>query len=131
MLNTAIIMGRLTAAPELKATGTGVKVCAFTVAVERNSKGQDGKRQVDFIRCVAWRERAEFLTRYFSKGSMIAVQGNIQTRSYEDKNGNKREAAEIVAEQISFTGEKRDTAVPPPEPDRDFDEIGGEDDLPF
>ena len=159
MLNTAIIMGRLTADPEVKSTGGGVSVCSFTVAVDRRFKGQNEERQADFIRCVAWRERAEFLQRYFHKGSMVAVTGSIQVRSYEDKNGFKREAVEIVAEQINFTGEKAggnaggfrdDVPLPPPPPEiaqrsqqaapapafstastADFDEIAGDDDLPF
>ena len=161
MLNTAIIMGRLTADPELKSTGTGVSVCSFTVAVDRRFKGQNEERQADFIRCVAWRQSAEFLSRHFREGSMVAVTGSIQVRSYEDKNGNRREAVELVAEQISFTGERqqggnagggyRDNAPPLPEPPpeqrqqqgqqaqpaystasaADFDEIAGDDDLPF
>jgi single-strand DNA-binding protein len=132
MLNTAILMGRLTAEPELKSTPSGLMVCSFTLAVERSAKGKDGNRQTDFIRCVAWRERAEFLEKYFSKGSMVAVQGSIQVRSYEDKHGNKREAVEVVVDQLSFTGEKRDpgrsAAI---QPDSDFEEILADDDLPF
>jgi single-strand DNA-binding protein len=158
MLNTAIIMGRLTADPELKSTGGGISVCSFTVAVDRRFKGQGEERQTDFIRCVAWRERAEFLQRFFRKGSMVAVTGSIQVRQYEDKNGNKREAVEIVADQINFTGERNpgnagggrdDIPLPPPPPERgaqparqaepaystaaaaDFEEIAGDDDLPF
>ena len=159
MLNVAIIMGRLTADPELKSTGEGISVCSFTVAVDRRFKGRNEERQADFIRCVAWRERADFLSRYFRKGNMVAVTGSIQVRSYEDKNGNRREAVEIVAEQINFTGEKAgsgnaggyrdDVPLPPPPPERraqqssapapaystasaaDFDEIAGDDDLPF
>jgi len=155
-MNYAMIMGRLTADPELKSTGSGVAVCSFTVAVDRRFKGQNEERQTDFIRCVAWRQSAEFLSRYFKKGSMVAVMGNIQVRSYEDKNGNKREAVELVAENIHFTGERsqgggggnfRDQPpLPEPPPDRgnpqqqssystasaaDFDEIAGDDDLPF
>ncbi|MDR0531198.1 MAG: single-stranded DNA-binding protein [Oscillospiraceae bacterium] len=159
MLNTAIIMGRLTAEPELKSISSGVSVCSFTLAVDRRTKGQDGQRQTDFIRCVAWRERAEFLARYFHKGNMVAISGQIQVRNYEDKNGNRREAVEIVADHIDFTGEKtgaggggyrEDVPLPPPPPERgrgnadgqpapsfstageaDFDEIAGDDDLPF
>jgi len=155
MLNTAIIMGRLTAEPELKSTGAGVAVCSFTVAVDRRFKGQNEERQTDFIRCVAWRNSAEFLARYFHKGSMVAVTGAIQVRQYEDKSGNKREAVEVVADQINFTGEKTpgnaggyrdDIPLPPAPPERqsiqpapaystaqpaDFDEIAGDDDLPF
>jgi len=154
MLNTAIIMGRLTAEPELKSAG-GATVCSFTVAVDGRAKDQNGERQTNFIRCVAWRERAEFLSRYFHKGSMVAVTGYIQVRQYEDKNGNKREAVEIVADRIDFTGEKNpgsggyrdDVPLPPAPPERqsstqpapaystaqpaDFEEIAGDDDLPF
>ena len=127
MLNTAIIMGRLTADPELKSTGGGVSVCSFTVAVDRRFKAQGEERQADFIRCVAWRQSAEFLARYFRKGSMVAVTGSIQVRNYEDKNGNRREAVELVADQISFTGERSqggggggyrdDPPLPPPPAD--------------
>ena len=156
MLNSAIIMGRLTAEPELKSAG-GTTVCSFTVAVDGRSKDQNGERQTNFIRCVAWRERAEFLSRYFHKGSMVAITGYIQVRQYEDKNGNKREAVEIVADRIDFTGEKNpgnsgggyrdDVPLPPAPPERqqmsqpapaystasaaDFEEIAGDDDLPF
>jgi single-strand DNA-binding protein len=133
MLNTAIIMGRLTADPELKATVSGVNVCSFTLAVDRRFKGKDEERQTDFIRCVAWRQAAEFLVRYFRKGSMIAVTGSIQVRNYEDKNGNKREAVEVVASQLDFTGEKREEshAAPKAPPAPDYDEIATDDDLPF
>ncbi|MCL2194471.1 MAG: single-stranded DNA-binding protein [Oscillospiraceae bacterium] len=155
-MNYAMIMGRLTADPELKSTGSGVSVCSFTVAVDRRFKGQNQERETDFIRCVAWRQSAEFLSRYFKKGSMVAVMGNIQVRSYEDKNGNKREAVELVAENIHFTGERsqgggggnfrEQPPLPEPPPERgnaqqqssystasaaDFDEIAGDDDLPF
>ena len=161
MLNLAVIMGRLTADPELKSTGGGVSVCSFTVVVDRRFKGQNEERQTDFIRCVAWRQSAEFLARFFRKGNMVAVTGSIQARNYEDKNGNKREAVEIVADRIDFTGEKTsgssggyrdDVPLPPPPPESgsrrqdamsapapafstagaaDFDEIAGDDDLPF
>ena len=134
MLNTAIIMGRLTADPELKTTGSGLYVCSFTVAVNRRFKGQGEERQTDFIRCVAWRRAAEFLAKYFHKGSMVAVTGSIQVRKYEDKDGSKREAVEIVADQINFTGEKCGD-VPAAEvksaAQSDFEEIGTNDDLPF
>ena len=154
MLNTAIIMGRLTADPELKSTGAGISVCTFTVAVDRRFKSQGEERQADFIEVVAWRQTAEFVSKFFRKGSMIAVQGSIQTRSYDDRNGVRRKAVEIVAEQVSFTGSKNENAggyrddvpLPPAPPERpamqpapaystakptDFDEIAGDDDLPF
>lgn len=108
MLNTAIIMGRLTADPELRTTQSGLSVTSFTVAVDRNYKNGD-ERQTDFINVVAWRGTADFVSRYFKKGQMIAVQGSIQTRGYEDKNGNKRTAVEIVADNVSFCGSKAES----------------------
>lgn len=106
MLNCAIIMGRLTAAPELKTTPSGVSVTSFRVAVDRNFVRQGEERQTDFIDVVAWRQTSEFVCRYFRKGSMIAVHGSIQSRNYEDRNGNKRTAIEIVADNVSFCGNK-------------------------
>ncbi len=106
MINCAIIMGRLTADPELKTTPNGVSVTSFCVAVDRKYVRQGEERQADFINVVAWRQTADFVTRYFRKGSMIAVQGSIQTRSYEDKTGAKRTAVEIVADSVSFCGSK-------------------------
>ncbi len=107
MLNCAIIMGRLTADPELRKTSTGVSVTSFTVAVDRNGKVAEGQeRQADFITVTAWRGTADFVVRYFRKGNMIAIQGSIQTRSYEDKNGNRRTAVEIVADNASFCGSR-------------------------
>lgn len=107
MLNCAIIMGRLTSDPELRTTTSGLSVTGFTVAVDRAYK-KDDERQTDFINCVAWRGTADFVTTYFKKGQMIAVQGSIQTRNYEDKNGNKRTAVEIVADNVSFCGSKNE-----------------------
>lgn len=101
MLNTAILMGRLVADPELRQTPNGVSVCAFRIAVNRRYS-KDGEQQVDFIDIVAWRQSAEFVSRYFSKGRMIIVEGSIQTRNYEDKNGNKRTAVEVVANNVQF-----------------------------
>ena len=108
MLNTAIIMGRLTADPELRKTTSGLSVTSFTVAVERNYKSGE-ERQADFINVVAWRGTADFVSTYLKKGQMIAVQGSIQTRNYEDKNGNKRTAVEIVADNVSFCGSKAES----------------------
>ena len=87
MLNCAIIMGRLTADPELKTTQSGISVTSFSVAVDRNYTPKGQERQTDFINVVAWRQTAEFVTRYFHKGSMIAIEGSIQTRKYQDRNG--------------------------------------------
>ena len=104
MLNCSIIMGRLTADPELKQTPSGVSVTKFTVAVDRRyQQGED--KIADFINVTAWRSTAEFVTKYFKKGSMIAVQGSIQTGSYE-KDGIKRSTFEIVADNVSFCGSK-------------------------
>ena len=107
MLNSVIIMGRLTADPELRTTPNGLSVTSFTVAVDRNYKSGDEK-QTDFISVVAWRGTADFVTRFFKKGQMIAVQGSLQVRNYEDKNGNKRTAYEVVADNVSFCGSKNE-----------------------
>lgn len=106
MLNHAEIMGRLTADPELKTTRSGVAVTSFSVAVERNYE-VNGKRPTDFLNVVAWRGTAEFVTKWFRKGQMIVVEGAIETRDYEDRNGNKRTAVEINADRVHFAGEKK------------------------
>ena len=98
-------MGRMVADPELKQTPNGVSVATFRLAVERNYQPKDSnERLCDFISCVAWRQTGEFITRYFSKGSMIVIEGSIQTRQYQDKNGNKRTAVEVIADQAYFAG---------------------------
>ena len=109
-INTAVIMGRLTADPELKTTASGLSVLSFSVAVDRNYQKEGEEKAVDFINVVAWRKTAEFITRYFHKGSMIAVEGSIQTRKYEDKDGNKRTAVEILANTVSFCGKEASSA---------------------
>lgn len=145
MLNMAVVMGRLTADPELRHTPTNVPVTTFTVAVDRSYVKQGAERQADFIDVVAWRNTAEFVTRYFHKGSMIALEGSLQTRTYTDSQGNKRKAVEIVADSVHFTGSKRESesALPPlPEDPQqgisyasgntgDFEEIEGDEELPF
>ena len=103
MLNRVVLMGRLTADPELKKTTSDLSVLSFTVAVERNYSGKD--KQTDFINCVAWRQTAEFISRYFSKGKMIALEGSIQVRNYTDKNDNKRQAVEVLVSQAYFAGD--------------------------
>lgn len=108
MLNSIIIMGRLTAAPELRQTSSGLSVTSFTVAVDRAYSKEE--KQTDFIPVVAWRSTADFVTKYFGKGSMIAVQGSLQTRNYEDKQGNKRTAYEVLADQVSFCGSKSESS---------------------
>ena len=106
MINSAVIMGRLVADPELRQTGNGVSVTSFTVAVEKRFVKQGEERGADYIDVVAWRQTADFICKFFTKGSMIAIAGSIQTRNYEDKNGNKRKAVEIVADNASFCGSK-------------------------
>lgn len=154
MLNVAAIMGRLVADPELRHTPNDVAVTTFRVAVDRSYQKSGAERQADFIDVVAWRGTAEFVCKYFQKGSMIAVTGSIQTRNYEDKQGNKRTAFEIVASDVSFCGSRRESggsgasydagdsapqkpAFSEPAPayssgsSEDFEELLGDDDLPF
>ena len=159
MLNVAAIVGRLAADPELRHTPSGVAVTSFTLAVDRSYAKAGTERQTDWIDVVAWRSTAEFICKYFTKGQMMAVTGSLQTRSYEDRNGNKRKAMEIVANDVSFVGSKRDNgsaggeygqagygqpapqqrpaAFSEPAPayssgsSEDFEEFLGDDDLPF
>lgn len=107
MLNVVAIMGRLVADPELRTTPAGHSVCSFRIACDRSYVQQGQQRQADFIDIVAWRQQADFVSKYFQKGSMIAVEGSLQTRNYQDKNGNNRTAVEVVANNISFAGAKR------------------------
>ena len=108
MLNHIVIMGRLTRDPELRRTGTGIAVASFTVAVDRDFGGRDGgEKETDFIDCVAWRQTGEFVSKYFTKGSMIVVSGRLQIRSWTDKDGNKRRTAEVVADNVYFGESKR------------------------
>ena len=106
-LNKVIIAGRLTADPELKTTPSGISVCSFSVAVDRRF-GKD--KQTDFISCVAWRQTAEFVTKYFVKGSAICIVGSIQTRKFTDKNGNNRIAVVVLADEVTFVESKKNTA---------------------
>ena len=144
-LNVVALMGRLVAEPELRHTPNGVATCMFRIAVDR-SYSKDGERKADFIDIVTWRQTAEFVCKYFHKGSMIAVNGSIQTRNYEDKNGNKRTAFEVVAEGVHFASTAREApkvdAQRTPEPFKtnaaaadvqqdDFAVIDDSEDLPF
>ena len=144
MINTVALMGRLTYDPELKSTPSGVSVIRFQVACDRNYQRAGTERQADFIDCVAWRQTAEFISRYFHKGSMIAVEGSIQTQNYTDKNGNQRKSVEVVANNVSFCGSRNEGGAAPqaaaeqPAPNyssadtSDFEEIvDDDDDLPF
>lgn len=132
MLNHIVIMGRLTRDPELRYTQSQIPVASFTLAVDRDLSGRDGgERQTDFVDCVAWRGSAEFVSRYFSKGSMAVVSGRLQIRDWTDREGGKRRSAEVVADNIYF-GERKQTGqavdVTPPS----FEELDGDDDdMPF
>ena len=111
MLNHITIMGRLTRDPELRRTGSGVAVASFTLAVDRDFSGKDGsEKETDYIDCVAWRQTGEFVSKYFTKGRMAVVSGRLQIRSWTDKDGNKRRAAEIVADNVYFGDSKNTTA---------------------
>jgi single-strand DNA-binding protein len=151
MLNRTILMGRLVADPELKTTASGISVTSFRIAVERSYVKNGEERKADFIDIVCWRQTAEFVCRYFSKGSLIAVEGQLQSRTYQAKDGTNRYVVEVVADNVSFTGERRDgsssysqsysqpaSQVPAqPAPSyqsgsaSDFQEMPFDDDLPF
>ena len=112
MLNHITIMGRLVRDPELRRTGSGIAVASFTVAVDRDFGGRDGgEKETDFIDCVAWRQTGEFVSKYFTKGRMIVVSGRLQIRSWNDKDGNKRRTAEVVADNCYFGDSKRDDGM--------------------
>lgn len=107
MLNQITIMGRMVREPELRNTNSGLAVASFTLAVDRDFKNDNGEKETDFIDCVAWRSTAEFVSKYFGKGSMAVVSGRLQVRSYNDKDGNKRKASEIVASNVYFADSKK------------------------
>ena len=110
MLNHIVIMGRLTRDPELRSTQSGVSVTSFTVAVDRDFGGRDGgERQTDFIDCVAWRQTGEFVSKYFHKGSMIVVSGRLQSRKWQDRDGNNRTNWEVIADNVYFGESRRDS----------------------
>lgn len=106
MYNKVILMGRITHDLELKTTPSGANVCSFSIAVDRRFQNKGEEKQTDFFNIVAWRQQAEFVTRYFCKGRMIMVEGELQTRTYTDKNGANVRITEVIADRISFTGEK-------------------------
>lgn len=132
-LNKVILGGRLTANPELKQTPNGVFVCSFNLAVNRKA-GKDKEQQTDFISCVAWRQTAEFIAKYFKKGSSLCIVGNIQTRSWTDQNNQKRYATEVIVDEAMFVDSKNESApanvsyIPPV---ADFEELSENDELPF
>ena len=139
MLNSVCLMGRLTADPELKSTQSGVSVCSFRIAVDRTYQPKGQEKQTDFINIVTWRGTAEFVSRYFRKGQLVAVQGSIQTGQYTDRDGNKRTTFDVVADNVFFaekkaeSGETKQVAGYDQSPDiqGDFEEIVGNDELPF
>lgn len=108
MLNKIVLMGRLTRDPELRRTNSGTAVASFAIAVDRDFKGQGGEKETDFIDIVAWRNTAEFVSKYFSKGRMAVVEGRLQIRDWTDKEGNKRRSAEVIADNVYFGDSKKD-----------------------
>lgn len=110
-MNKVILMGRLARDPELRQTPTGVSVARLTIAVNRRFAGKDAQQTADFISCTAWRQTAEFICRYFQKGSMIAVVGSIQTRTWDDRDGKRQYATEVVIDEAYFTGSKGDSGT--------------------
>lgn len=111
MLNHIVLMGRLTRDPELRRTGSGIAVASFTLAVDRDFAAQGAEKETDFVDIVAWRNTAEFVSRYFTKGRMAVVSGRLQIRNWTDKEGNKRRSAEVVADNVYFGDSKRDGAA--------------------
>lgn len=131
-ISRTVILGRITNDLELKQTPNGVSVLAFTVAVDRNSKD----KQTDFISCVAWRQTAEFIAKYFGKGRMIAVEGQLRTRTYEDKNGVKHYVTEVYVDNVSFTGESKEREHIHNNPEtsyseKDYEDVLSEEGIPF
>lgn len=133
MLNNVVIMGRLTRDPELRRTQSGTAVTSFTMAVDRDFKSQSGEKETDFIDVVAWRNTGEFAAKYLAKGRMAAVEGRIQVRDWQDKDGNRRKSVEVVADNVYFADSKRDSK--PQESrtvdDQEFDEIEDDGNFPF
>lgn len=138
--NKVILGGRLTADPELKQTPSGISVCSFSIAVNRKYS-KEGEQQTDFINCVAWRNTAEFISRYFKKGSSLCIVGNIQTRTWTDQNNQKRFATEVIVDEAMFVDSKSDGGQAPSGgyvPDvytapaaPKFEELKEDEDLPF
>ena len=108
MLNRVVLMGRLTRDPELRRTQSGTAVASFSLAVDRDFKSQSGEKETDFIDIVAWRNTAEFVSKYFAKGRMAVVEGRLQIRDWKDRDGNNRRTAEVVADNVYFGDSKRD-----------------------
>lgn len=138
MYNKTILMGRLTRDPELKTTPSGVNVCSFSIAVDRRFQTKGEEKKTDFFNIVAWRQSGEFVSRYFKKGSLILVEGELQTRQYTNKDGVNVTVTEIVADNVSFTGEKAGSSsgqnvpqgTPPVASTPDYSSVAS-DDYPF
>lgn len=150
-LNKVILVGRMTADPELKQTQSGVSVTSFSIAVNRRYAKNGEQQQADFLNIVAWRQSAEFVTKYFRKGSAICIIGSLQSRSWTDQNGQKRYATEVVADEVNFVDSKSDGSAPNSgfapyaandsfstpayasneEASSKFEELSNDDDLPF
>ena len=132
-LNHITIMGRLTSDPQLRRTGSGIACTSFTLAVDRDRKAQNGEKETDFIEVVAWRNTAEFVSEYFTKGSMAVVSGRLQIRNWTDKDGNKRRVAEVVADNVYFGDSKRNSGSSNTQPaSADFAELDDDgEELPF
>ena len=132
MLNKGILMGRLTRDPELRHTQSGTAVCSFTLAIDRDRKDANGEKQTDFIDCVAWNKQAEFVAQWFSKGMMAIVVGRIQSRKWQDRNGNNRTAIELNCEEVSFGETKKNRDSNSGRQNSDFADMPEEDsDVPF
>lgn len=140
MYNKVILMGRITKDIEIKTTLSGVSVTSFSIAVDRRVQSKDGEKVTDFIDCVAWRQTADFISRFFSKGKLILVEGELQTRTYTDKSGNNRKAVEVIVDRAAFTGEKAGAQEQRPDqskqsaPPEQYEQLPAEstgDDYPF
>ncbi|MBR4172793.1 MAG: single-stranded DNA-binding protein [Clostridia bacterium] len=149
-MNKVILMGRLTRDPELRQTTSGIQVCSFSIAVNRRF-AKDGQQNADFINCTAWRQQAEFICKYFRQGSMMALVGSLQSRSWENQEGKRQYSTDVVVDEVYFTGSKRESGVeggsadfnmsqPMPSADNSLGDLdsmgfqtveGSEDDLPF
>ena len=129
MLNKCILMGRLTQSPELKYTPSNVAVTSFSIAIDRKYQS-DGNKQTDFINCTAWRQTAEFICKYFSKGRLINIVGTLQTRTYDGKDGKKVYVTEVIVDEVNFCGDKGKQEQTPPANDG-FIEVDSDDELPF
>lgn len=131
MLNHIVLMGRLTKDPELRRTGSGVAVTSFTLAVDRDFKSQDGQKHTDFIDVTCWRNTAEFAAKYFAKGRMAVASGRLEIRKWQDKDGNNRYSAEVVADNVYFADSKRDGGEFPVIENDDANPFEEDEDLPF